>query len=151
MYRPLQLPSRGGGVAVSARGGKGRLPRGESAWRVCLPRRGGEVYTPCPLHARIHPMWTEWLTHRCKNITFPQLRLRAVKTMLYSSIIYTFNLQEPGERWATKLLHSLMLTFFFMSDDWNFSHELKIKYIFEQMVNGIYMMRNNTEKLMVIR
>ena len=25
------------------------------------------------------PLWTEWLTDRCKNITFPQLSLRAVK------------------------------------------------------------------------
>ena len=25
------------------------------------------------------PPWTEWLTDRCKNITFPQLRLRTVK------------------------------------------------------------------------
>ena len=24
------------------------------------------------------PLWTEWLTDRCKNITFPQLRLRTV-------------------------------------------------------------------------
>ena len=40
---------------------------GVSAW---------EVYTPCPLHAMIHPPWTEWLTDGCKNITFPQLRLR---------------------------------------------------------------------------
>ena len=27
------------------------------------------------------PLWTEWLTDRCKNITFPQLRLRAVITI----------------------------------------------------------------------
>ena len=25
------------------------------------------------------PLWTEFLTHSCKNITFPQLRLRTVK------------------------------------------------------------------------
>ena len=24
------------------------------------------------------PLWTEWLTHACENITFPQLHLRAV-------------------------------------------------------------------------
>ena len=33
------------------------------------------VYTPCP--------WTEWLTDICKNITFPQLRLPAVKICPY--------------------------------------------------------------------
>ena len=34
----------------------------------CLP---GEVYTS---------PWTEFLTHTCENMTFPQLRLRRVKT-----------------------------------------------------------------------
>ena len=28
------------------------------------------------------PLWKEWLTDRCKSITFPQLRLRVVKTLL---------------------------------------------------------------------
>ena len=49
---------------------------GVSAWG-CLPRRGvcvsalgvGVIATP----------WTDWLADRCKNITFPQLHLRAVK------------------------------------------------------------------------
>ena len=34
------------------------------------------------MHWGRHPPWTEWLTDRCKNITFPQLRLRAVITVL---------------------------------------------------------------------
>ena len=38
---------------------------------------------PCmsPMHTSCHacpPPWTEWLTDKRKNITFPQLRLRAV-------------------------------------------------------------------------
>ena len=30
------------------------------------------------------PLWTEWLTDRCKNITFPQIRLRTVNIGLAS-------------------------------------------------------------------
>ena len=63
----LFLPSRGAGISAW----EGRCPEG------CLPRgvpvqwvsRG--VYTS--------PLWTEFLTHACKNITFPQLLLRTVK------------------------------------------------------------------------
>ena len=36
----------------------------------CLPRG---MYTS--------PLWTEFLTHTCENITFPQLSLRTVKTI----------------------------------------------------------------------
>ena len=50
---------------------------------ICLP---GEGCLPqcmleyvcqevsAPVHAGIHPLWTEWLIDRCKNITLPQLR-----------------------------------------------------------------------------
>ena len=31
--------------------------------------------------ARHPPLWTEFLTHACENITFPQLRLRTVMTL----------------------------------------------------------------------
>ena len=50
----------GGGVCL---GGSawGCLPRGVSTWGV---------YTS--------PLWIEFLTHACENITFPQLRLRTV-------------------------------------------------------------------------
>ena len=30
------------------------------------------------VHATHAPLWTEFLTHTCENITFPQLLLRAV-------------------------------------------------------------------------
>ena len=26
----------------------------------------------------VHPLWTEFLTHACENITFPKLRLQMV-------------------------------------------------------------------------
>ena len=35
-----------------------------------------------PEHGLGHPPWTKFLTHDCKNITFPQLRLRTVKRLL---------------------------------------------------------------------
>ena len=48
-----------------------------TGWGVCpgVCVSGG-VYTPGPT-GRHHPLWPEW-QDRCKNITFPQLRLRAV-------------------------------------------------------------------------
>ena len=72
--RTARFSCRLGGVyvGVSAPGSvcpDGCLPRGTSALGV---------YTPCPLHAGIHPPMNR-ITDRCKNITFPQLRLRAVK------------------------------------------------------------------------
>ena len=47
----------------------GGLPRG------CLPNLsgGGACQT--------RPLWTEFLTHACENITFPQLRLQMVKML----------------------------------------------------------------------
>ena len=52
----------------------------------CLPKGGS-----APMHARIHspppPRWTEWLTERCKNISFPQLRCERYK--LYRSCVST--------------------------------------------------------------
>ena len=48
----------------------GYLPRGVYGWgylpRGCLSGRGG--------------VWTEFFTHACENITFPQLLLRTLKT-----------------------------------------------------------------------
>ena len=41
---------------------------------VCLQGGGGGS-----VH---HPLWTEFLTHACENITFPQLLLRTVKIYL---------------------------------------------------------------------
>ena len=67
---------RAGGVCL---GEGGVLPRGVSAWG-CLPR---ELYTA--------PLWTECLTDRCKNITFPQLRLRAVIRSVSKEVLYCDN------------------------------------------------------------
>ena len=70
----------------------GRLPRGSLPRRCvclgghCLPGGGhclpglsawGSGYPSIPL-GRLHPLWTEFLTHACENMTFPQLLLRAV-------------------------------------------------------------------------
>ena len=41
----------------------------------CLPR---EVSAQGMSAWGVHPLWTEFLTHTCENITFPQLRLRTV-------------------------------------------------------------------------
>ena len=41
-------------------------------WGVCL------VF-PGVVSGRPPPLWTEFLTHACENITFPQLRWRSVK------------------------------------------------------------------------
>ena len=43
--------------------------------RMRIVRWGGGV---CPGEC-LARVWTEFLTHACQNITFPQLRLRTVK------------------------------------------------------------------------
>ena len=58
-----------GGV-VSAQGGQVSAQRG-----VCLVCPGGCLPSLF--------LWTEFLTHACENITFPQLRLRTVITQTY--------------------------------------------------------------------
>ena len=66
-------------------GGGGCLPRGCFDWGVlagggCLPAKEG-VHLICPVggvSGRHTPIWTEFLTHACENITFLQLRLRMV-------------------------------------------------------------------------
>ena len=95
MYRPLQWPSGGclprgclpGGClpedvcqgvfawGVSAQGGVcpgGVCPGWMSAQGgVCISQHAMGQTSPLP--------WTEFLTHACENITFPQLLLRTVK------------------------------------------------------------------------
>ena len=89
------------GVGLSAQG-EGVYPGGVSAQVVSAQRWGCLSRGVCPggclpgwcllgvypnmhigrhppgLRGR-HPMWTEFLTHTCENITFPQLCLRMVK------------------------------------------------------------------------
>ena len=63
-------------------GGGGVSPRGGVCPRGCLPRGvSAQEGVSAPVHAGIHttpssPLWTEFLTHACENITFPQLRCR---------------------------------------------------------------------------
>ena len=82
------VSAQGGGVCP----GRGCLPReGLPAQGVCIQEGclpGGYLPqfmlgdTPlcvsggmsAPVHAGIHPPWTEFLTHAYENITFPQLR-----------------------------------------------------------------------------
>ena len=68
----------------------GRLPhppRMPGGW-VCMPHAGGAcVPGGHAWHAR--PPQTEFLTHACENITFPQLLLRAV-IMLYSTQVHPY-------------------------------------------------------------
>ena len=67
------------GVGVHSEGvcpGEGCV-QGEGCVGGCLPRG---VYIPITCwDTHLLPLWREWMTDRCKNITFPQLRLRAVK------------------------------------------------------------------------
>ena len=43
-------------------------------------RSWGQGYSPA------HPLWTLWLTDTCENIIFPQLLLRSVINVVYSSV-----------------------------------------------------------------
>ena len=55
---------------------------------------GGGVSLPGGVYPSMHwgrppPLWTEWLTDRCKNITFPQLRLWTVIICLREGINFS--------------------------------------------------------------
>ena len=68
---------------MSAEGGvcpRRMSAQGVPAWG-CLPRHppGQEADPPGPRGRHPSPLWTNFLTHACENITFPQLLLRAVK------------------------------------------------------------------------
>ena len=60
------------------------LPRTPPATRP-LPCMPPTMQPPPATHAPLHharPPWTEFVTHACENITFPQLLLRTVKISL---------------------------------------------------------------------
>ena len=66
----------------------------------CLPKRGVSaegVCIPACTEADTLPLWTEWLTDRCKNITFPQLRLRTVTEtcVLFLDLKQVININCP--------------------------------------------------------
>ena len=79
----------------------GCLPQGELPG-VCLlwggvcargwPPRG--VYPSIHLGRHPPPLWTEWLTDRCKNITFPQLHFQTVTNVEA--------LKEMANRWLNR-------------------------------------------------
>ena len=66
-------------------GGGANLWVGVSSWGChvegCHPGGGGAVRNRKWHHGNHSFWWAEWLTDRCKNITFPQLRVRAVKML----------------------------------------------------------------------
>ena len=65
---------------VSALGGY--LPcRCLSGGVVCLVGLSAQGVGVCQDGCVHLPLWTEFLTHACENITFPQLRLRTVITV----------------------------------------------------------------------
>ena len=74
-------------------GGGGCLPRGCVCLGGCLPRgvcpgmytSWTQRQTP-QLHARIHTPPVNRITDRCKNITFPRIRLRAVKIGIFVDV-----------------------------------------------------------------
>ena len=84
-------------------GGGGCMPGDRVCLGVCMPggltcRGRGHacqgVCVPCtPI------LWTEFLTHACENITFPQLMLRAVISVAIKSTIRTCNLLCTSQPW----------------------------------------------------
>ena len=56
-------------------------------------------------------MWTEFLTHACENITFPQLLLRTVKTNIYLSSVFCYSntgLKHKRQEYGYNYINSLI-------------------------------------------
>ena len=71
------------GVCIPACTGWGGVCPGVSSQGGVCP---GGVCIPACTEADT-PLWTEWLTDRCKNITFPHLRLRTVKITFLCCVV----------------------------------------------------------------
>ena len=63
----------------------GCLPKGVSAWRGCVCQGVGWVPGGC-LPSGCTPPPVNRITDRCKNITFPQLRLQTVIRLSYGAL-----------------------------------------------------------------
>ena len=61
------------------------LPNGVSAWHGGMSAWGVSAWQGCTSP----PLWTEFLTQTCENITFPQLRLRTVKMPVNLNFVST--------------------------------------------------------------
>ena len=78
----------------------------------CLPAKGGVclpggVFTCQEGCLEDTPLWTEFLTHACENITFPQLRLRMVMNENISLYVpFTRELRKRQKFDATNRSHS---------------------------------------------
>ena len=70
------------------------MPGGVGAW-------GGAWI---PMHTQ--PPWTEFLTHACENITFPQLLLRAVIIQLWKLDIFSIFFTDPARAESNSLFHA---------------------------------------------
>ena len=110
---------------VSVRGGVCLVCMGVSTRRGCLPR-GCLPWGCLPILSRgclvDTPLWTEFLTHACGNITFPQLRLRTVMNVVYGKNClchkYATNFNHFWKRVSgvsTKII--LLVWFFFQTAD----------------------------------
>ena len=78
------VPSAAVAMSIPACTGQGGVCPGEG---VCP----GGVYPS--MHWGRHPLWTKWLTDRCKNITFPRLRLRTVKMVSHDFTCRTISVE----------------------------------------------------------
>ena len=73
---------------------------------------GGRVHPP-PGHT--HPstlylhLLTEWITHACENITFPQLRLRAVKISCYRCSLSRSRMKGERKVWPSDSLWRVLI------------------------------------------
>ena len=80
---------------------------------VCLPRGGclpRGVYTPGPRGR--HPQPVNRITDRCKNITFPQLLLRTVKTGKGVNRKITSEIVPPGDSGLrTKIITPFLISY----------------------------------------
>ena len=89
-----------GGVCL-----EGCLPGAGGLHRGCLPRRclpsGGEGRGSTTPH-----LWTEGMTHACKNMTFPQLLFLTVKIIINLAMfirVKTLSLSCPSYRYSPSM------------------------------------------------
>ena len=102
------------GPGVSASGSNGLYPFHQA------DPLGRHLWTdsPCPLHAGMHtPLWTEFLTRACENITFLLLLLRMVITSDTSENITFPQLLLRTVEMKTELLAIILCMSYTKDDD----------------------------------